>query len=48
MYVQKEWILKMAKFTTQTPLTLLLHYKLSFLNVSLKISSLLNFAMKSP
>jgi len=38
----------MAKFTTRTPLSLLRSYKLSFLNVSLKISSLLNFAMKSP
>jgi hypothetical protein len=38
----------MAKFTTQTPLSLLCSNKLSFLNVSLKISSLLNFAIKSP
>jgi hypothetical protein len=37
-----------AKFTTLTPLSLLVSCKLSFPIVGLKISSLPTFAMKSP
>jgi hypothetical protein len=40
--------LDVAKFTTLTPLTLLISSKLSFPSVDLKMSSLPNLAMKSP
>jgi hypothetical protein len=36
------------KFTTATPISLLISQKLSFLSVSLKMSSLPTFALKSP
>jgi hypothetical protein len=40
--------LDVAKFTTVTPLSLLISYNLSFPVVGLEMSSLLTLALKSP